>query len=102
MTYGAESEHIAEDAALDINNDVRDFFLGLASFPKHVEAQEENLDRYTASMALLLKNGVELASSKHSSFLFILSPTFLSPPFFSFQILVSEPSLLPGRDRITL
>ncbi len=52
---------------LDINKDLKKFFISTASFEQHYNAQEENKVRYAAGMATLENTGVEVSQSKHQS-----------------------------------
>lgn len=54
---------IVDDDKLDIEIDAKAFFIGVASFDKHYEAQSKNVTRYAAAMALLAKMGVELSDN---------------------------------------
>jgi glucose dehydrogenase len=49
---------------LDINKDVKKFFIGNATVEQHHKAQNENKHKYSAGMVALLKDGVALAQSK--------------------------------------
>lgn len=59
---------------LDLNKDIKEFFVGTASFEQHHDAQESNRTRYAAGMAVLSQNGVKVSQSKyldlHSASLF--------------------------------
>ncbi len=62
-TWGVEEQQEkAED--LDINKDVKGFFVETALFEQHFDAQEQNRNRYAAAVAVLEKNGVEISQSK--------------------------------------
>ena len=49
---------------LDVDKDVLSFFVGAVSVEQHFNAQEKNRDRYAAGMAVLQRNGVDIAQSK--------------------------------------
>ncbi|XP_064628385.1 uncharacterized protein LOC135487986 [Lineus longissimus] len=48
---------------LDINKDVKGFFVGTASPELHYEAQEENRFRYAAAMCLMDELGIEMSQN---------------------------------------
>lgn len=48
-----------------MNADVTSYFVGSVSADQHYEGQEQNRDRYAAGMAVLQKNGVDIAQSKY-------------------------------------
>ena len=65
---------VAKD--LDVNNEVTSYFVGSVSADQHFEGQEQNRDRYAAGMAVLEKNGVDIALSKCHHFFKIKPESF--------------------------
>ena len=59
--YGVDK---AVDEDLNINTNLKKFFVGTASFEQHFKAQQENRRRYAAGMKVLEKNGVDISQSK--------------------------------------
>lgn len=57
----ADNKDLIEKKELDVNKDVTSFFVGSVSADQHHEGQEQNRDRYAAGMAVLQKNGVDIA-----------------------------------------
>ena len=49
---------------LDINDDLRAFFVESVSIEQHLKGQTANRDRYAAGMAALQKSSVEVPQSK--------------------------------------
>ncbi|CAH1799551.1 unnamed protein product [Owenia fusiformis] len=52
-----------DNSDLDINKDLRGFFVGTASFDKHYDAQVSNRNRYIAGITVLQNNGVEISQN---------------------------------------
>ncbi|XP_052787806.1 uncharacterized protein LOC128222742 [Mya arenaria] len=48
---------------LDVDKNVTSYFVGSVSTDEHFEAQSKNRDRYAAAMAVLQKNGVDIAQN---------------------------------------
>ncbi|XP_060085365.1 uncharacterized protein LOC132564751 [Ylistrum balloti] len=61
-TDGASSEN-KEVKDLNIDTDLQAFFVGNASVSQHYVAQNQNTERYAAGMAVLQRNGVEIAQN---------------------------------------
>jgi hypothetical protein len=51
---------------LNVNDEVTSYFVGSVSADQHFDGQEQNRDRYAAGMAVLEKNGVDIAISKYN------------------------------------
>ncbi|XP_069106344.1 uncharacterized protein [Argopecten irradians] len=62
-TDGASSENKVEVKELSVDTDLQAFFVGNASVAQHYVAQNQNTERYAAGMAVLQKNGVEIAQN---------------------------------------
>ncbi|KAL3857791.1 hypothetical protein ACJMK2_012426 [Sinanodonta woodiana] len=52
-----------EQKELDVEKNVKDFFVGNVSIEQHYKGQEQNRDRYAACMAVLEDSGVEIAQN---------------------------------------
>ncbi|KAH3792500.1 hypothetical protein DPMN_145997 [Dreissena polymorpha] len=48
---------------LNIETDITAYFVGNVSADQHYEGQQQNRDRYTAAMAVLQNNGVDIAQN---------------------------------------
>lgn len=55
-----DAKPLQQPKEYNVDQDVMAYFVGNASCDQHYEAQEKNFDRYTAAIAVLKKNGVEL------------------------------------------
>jgi len=49
---------------LDVDTNVRDYFLGNVTHDQHHKGQEKNRNRYTAAMVVMLKSGYEMPQSR--------------------------------------
>lgn len=49
---------------ININTDVKKYFVGNATVEQHYNAQNENKNRYVAGMVALMKDGVTITQSK--------------------------------------
>ncbi|XP_033727100.1 uncharacterized protein LOC117316564 [Pecten maximus] len=62
-TDGASPENKVEVKELSVDTDLQAFFVGNASVSQHYVAQNQKVQRYAAGMAVLQKNGVEIAQN---------------------------------------
>lgn len=63
---GSDKPQMEVEKDLDINGEVKDFFIGQASFEQHYNGQEINRTRYAAALAVCMETGVEISQSECS------------------------------------
>lgn len=61
--WGVTQEGAQQVATLSVEDNLREYFTGTASFQQHYDAQDVNRPRYAAGMAVLEQNGVEINQS---------------------------------------
>jgi hypothetical protein len=64
ISNGSDHEETNTVTDLDVDKEVTAYFVGSVSADQHYQGQTQNRDRYAAGMAVLEKNGVEIALSK--------------------------------------
>ena len=62
--WGVDKQEV--DETLDIDTNLKQFFVGTASFEQHYRAQQQNRRRYAAGLQVMKQNGVEVSQSKFS------------------------------------
>lgn len=60
---GSDKPQMEVEKDLDINGEVKDFFIGQASFEQHYNGQEINRTRYAAALAVCMETGVEISQN---------------------------------------